>query len=299
MLWRSLHKLFYYKIQRPLLTERQRLFQDSRKTALWMDWEEQEIAENIRDPSIERIKLSFCTTCKGRLHHLMQTLPRNLEDNADYPAVEFCVLDYSSEDGLRDWIAKAMSTHLQSGRLRYFYAEDQPVFRMSHAKNCVHRKASGQLLCNLDADNFTGRDYAFYLNYLYSKMGIKCAQGRPNGQLEGHWCGRIIIDRQLFHDVRGYNELLVGWGYDDLDLLERVRSQGHETYPIPYQQFAKGLMHSDQERTLNLDGAEDGLRQSNEANRRKSMETGMKWCGIAEDQGWGEARITEPFAPCA
>ena len=53
------------------------------------------------------MKLSFCTTCMGRAHHLKQTLPRNLADSVDWSrpdAVEFVVLDYSSPDDLAEWI---------------------------------------------------------------------------------------------------------------------------------------------------------------------------------------------------
>ena len=53
-------------------------------------------------------KISFCTTCKERLRHLKQTLPKNIKDNSNYPFIEFVILDYNSQDGLGDWMIKFM-----------------------------------------------------------------------------------------------------------------------------------------------------------------------------------------------
>ncbi|KKL80749.1 hypothetical protein LCGC14_2001600, partial [marine sediment metagenome] len=49
-------------------------------------------------------KISFCTTCMGRLYNLKETLPKNIEANGEYPNVEFVILDYNSSDGLGDWV---------------------------------------------------------------------------------------------------------------------------------------------------------------------------------------------------
>ena len=61
--------------------------------------------------------VSYCTTCKGRLWQLEQTLPVNIKlANED---IEIVLLDYHSQDGLRDYILENYQEYLADGRLRY------------------------------------------------------------------------------------------------------------------------------------------------------------------------------------
>src|ERR1041385_4064662 len=84
------------------------------------------------------IEVSYCTTCMGRLHHLRQTLPRNLKSNARLP-VQFVVLDYNSRDGLGDWIRSSVEAEIKAGRLLYARTTAPRFFNMAHAKNIAHR----------------------------------------------------------------------------------------------------------------------------------------------------------------
>ena len=70
-------------------------------------------------PVTRQFTISFCTTCMGRIHDLAQTLPQNMADNADYPALEFVLLDYNSRDGLEPWVREQLLPHIESGRLVY------------------------------------------------------------------------------------------------------------------------------------------------------------------------------------
>ena len=64
------------------------------------------------------MKVSLCTTCKGRLWQLRQTLPQNLLYLDDHS--EIILLDYQSPDGLKDYIYTEHSLALAQGRLKYF-----------------------------------------------------------------------------------------------------------------------------------------------------------------------------------
>jgi hypothetical protein len=55
---------------------------------------------SLDTPALPSPRLSFFTVCMGRLHHLQQTLMKNLAWNADHPSLEFVLLDYSSPDHL-------------------------------------------------------------------------------------------------------------------------------------------------------------------------------------------------------
>src|SRR4051794_24309230 len=105
------------------------------------------------------LKLSFCTTCMNRLGHLRETLPRNLIAATGRGPVEFVVLDYNSSDGLAEWTADVLGSHLASGLVRYYRTPRPARFHMSHAKNVAHQLAVGDVVCNLDADNILGSGF--------------------------------------------------------------------------------------------------------------------------------------------
>ena len=71
-------------------------------------------------PVTRNYKISFCTTCMGRLHDLKVTLPFNIKDNQDYDDLEFVILDYNSGDNLWDWMKNNMSHEIEIGKVSYY-----------------------------------------------------------------------------------------------------------------------------------------------------------------------------------
>ena len=86
--------------------------------------------------------ISVCVTCMNRLSDLIQTLPKNIQDNADYPNAEFLLLDYNSTDGLEEWVHDTMREHLDSGRLRYCRTEASR-FCPNHSRNVSFARSTG------------------------------------------------------------------------------------------------------------------------------------------------------------
>ena len=209
--------------------------------------------------------ISYCTTCKGRLHHLRETLPKNLEAEKDNPDIEFVILDYTSEDGLGDWIKQNYSKEIASGRIRYARYDDGVHFKMAHAKNMAHRLATGDVLCNLDADNIISKDFSKYLNKLF--------QDNPHTILTrirlslGDYCktafikrkgvlglgGRIAVSRDDFIELGGYDESISGWGPDDFNFGKRAVAVGLKEVLLSDEFAGSVLSHSHEERISNLD----------------------------------------------
>ena len=193
------------------------------------------------------LRISFVSTCKGRLFHLRKTLPQNIKDNADYPNVEFVVLDYNSEDGLQEWIFENFQADIESGRLKYVHYPEPKHFHMAHAKNLGHRVSTGDVICTIDADNYTGKGFAAYLNKQFTaRKGIYCRAAKhirrelPDTGLGG----RIALRRSDFLTIGGYNEEMGLWGPDDTDVAKRLQNIGLQEIEIP-RRYLGCIVHDD------------------------------------------------------
>ncbi|HVZ45610.1 MAG TPA: glycosyltransferase [Ramlibacter sp.] len=174
--------------------------------------------------------VSFCITCKDRLLHLRETLPRNLAWHEDDPDVEFVILNYNSGDELQGWVRQTCARQLASGRLVHFFNAEPAEFRASHAKNQAFRLARGAILCNLDADNFTGPGFAAYV-----RSQLHTLDFLSGGVIEGNRVvatnvrgveGRNVVPRELFWSFGGFDEDFSSWGYEDSNLSERMMAVG-------------------------------------------------------------------------
>jgi glycosyltransferase involved in cell wall biosynthesis len=211
------------------------------------------------------MKISFCTTCMGRAHHVRRTLPVNLSHCVDWArptAVEFVVLDYSSRDGLAEWMISepALQPYLDAGILRFARSEGHTHFRHSHAKNMAHSLASGDVVCNLDADNFTGRGFADYLRRVFTRrpnsvVATNRLDRRLNGEAYKGSMGRVALSAANFAMLGGYDEgpRFRGWSGEDTDLLIRALRTRLRLVMIRDRRFLRVVPHSDYERIRHTD----------------------------------------------
>lgn len=244
-------------------------------------------------------KVSYCITCKNRLYQLKHTLEKNLKDNEAYPNVEFVLINYNSEDGLDAWVKENFADYIGRGVLVYYRTPDPDVFNAPKAKNLSHRLATGDILCNLDGDNYAGKDNAFYINYLYKE--------EPNRILRfykaPYWgtVGRIVLPGKLFHQIGGHNEEFLPLGHEDIDLLDRARKYGEQNYGSTYKEvkienFLHFISNSAKEKAGSKEKARNYFYECNEINKatsRKNLQAGNY---IANPQGWGEALVYKNFS---
>jgi len=84
----------------------------------------------------------------NRLHHLKETLPMNVADNATTENIEFVILDYNSTDGLEAWMQQKFD--IFCGKVVYFKTTQPTFYNRSHSRNMAFRLASGDVVCNLE-----------------------------------------------------------------------------------------------------------------------------------------------------
>ena len=199
----------------------------------------------------QHLKISFCITCMNRLFQLKQTIFKNLQDNASYPNCEFIIVNYNSQDGLHEWVAENLKAEIETGRIKYFHTKEAPGWHAAHAKNIAHFLAAGDVVVNLDGDNFTGKDFAFYINYLYqTHPGQDLLLNFKKDKYYGTY-GRICMTRKAFTSLGGYDEDLHAIGGEDTDLVERGIAYHLPYHNIEIENFLKYIENTNNERVKN------------------------------------------------
>lgn len=173
--------------------------------------------------------ISVCIVCMNRLEDLKQTLPQNLMNSESYQEVEFVVLDYNSNDGLGEWIGDNLSDYILRGRLNYYRSTDPQYYVPCHSKNAVALLGKGDIIVNVDADNFVPEGYLHALNDCFEPETKIVAVSSDFLRIPERLMlkGRVAFYRKDFLDLGGYDEDLdCGWGSDDMHLVFRSIMSG-------------------------------------------------------------------------
>jgi len=204
----------------------EKVFQSIIKEKGWQDvvepryWDEKEVVPKNR---LKSYKISICTNVMDRLGDIRRTLPENIQANLSYPDLEHLVLDYNSKDDFVGWVRKDMGKWLDSGRLVVYRTEDPVGYSMAHSRNISFKLASGWIVNNVDADNYTNGNFAQKVNYLANQMPRKAAFAKGKTMLRG----RLGFYKDEFIDLLGgYDEEITGYGHEDHDLLYRSYGLG-------------------------------------------------------------------------
>jgi len=187
----------------------------------------------------------------NRLSFLRQTLPKNLEDNWDYDNLEFILLDYNSSDGLEDYIRSNYSEELNNGKLFYFKMDTVQFYDWSHSRNLAVSLATGDIICNVDADNFTGAGFAAYVSEIFKKMSNIFLTTYYMPLRKNDVLGRICMLKESFLKIGGYDERMKHYGFEDIDLIHRLERSGLKKVDINNPLFLNAIQHSNKERTIN------------------------------------------------
>jgi GT2 family glycosyltransferase len=155
--------------------------------------------------------LCYITTCKGRLEHLKQTLPRVVGQ----PGVSCVVVDYDCPENTADWVTANFP------QVTVVRVTGEIGFNAARARNLGARAAKAPWLAFFDAD-------ILWTLELASKVIPELQQGhfyRAQPVTPQTW-GSFICLREDFDAVGGYDEAFVGWGGEDDDLMTRLAMLG-------------------------------------------------------------------------
>jgi hypothetical protein len=251
----------------------------------------------IYSNEVKKHSISFCTNCMNRLFHLKNTIEANIESNVDYGNVEFVLVNYNSKDGMHEWVKKHLMHHIESGILNYYYTKDPEYFHMSKAKNLAHRLAKNEIVCNLDGDNFTGKDFAYYINYLFNQHG---SENIFHFKKDPYWgCeGRIVLTKDNFYNLGGYDESFHPAGHQDHDLIFRGKAVGLEYSKIKIENFLRYLSNSTKEKSKGLAEKKVDYYKLRDENIEKSNRNLSEGRFVANEKvGWEKLTVYKNFEP--
>lgn len=217
----------------------------------WRKYDIEKLPDGIYSDNLEFKSISFCTTCMNRLFHLKKTFEQNIADNRDYKGkVELVLIDYNSQDGLEEWAKKTLTPYIEKGIVNYYKTYGPTRFHASVAKNLAHKMGQGDIVCNVDGDNFTGKDFAFYINYLVNKYGMDLMLHFTKKPFWGTE-GRLALSKENFHKLGGYDEALLPIGHEDHDLVNRAKAMGLKYHRVEIENFLRYLSNTSKEKSEN------------------------------------------------
>ena len=179
--------------------------------------------------------LSVLTVCMNRQHHLLTSAQKL----ASWPHhEEHLILDWNSRDPLR------RNQLPNDSRIRVERVEREDRWNLCRAYNFAAQLAKGNLLLKLDADCWPeDLDPAALFEDGYETCWF-------GSGLDGR-LGQFLMARESFEAVGGFNEVLVGYGFDDKDLKARLQSRNYSVQLM--QETAVGVIpHSIHERVSRL-----------------------------------------------
>jgi hypothetical protein len=181
----------------------------------------------------------------NRRDHLLATAPRV----AAWPFhSEHLIVDWSSSEPLR------RADLPDDPRVRLLRVEGERRWSLCRAYNFAIAHCRGDRILKLDADCWPLEAFDPEAEFLRTSKPRLCAFGHGE---EGQK-GQFLIERALWEAVGGFNEVLIGYGFDDKDLRARLHLLlGRDPAPIPMDWLGV-IPHSNEER---MGQARAGLHQ--------------------------------------
>lgn len=168
--------------------------------------------------------ISFGTSCMGRLNHLKRTYIRNIETALSYnKEYTFTLLNWNSGDGMDEWVHTHLQEYIGNGVVKYIHTKKPTTFSQAITKNITMKNSTGDIVCNLDADNFLTRKFLEKINEIFKSNTPIIVSGEQQKGI----AGRIVCRKEHLYELKGFDENLKGWGYEDLDFISRFEKYYH------------------------------------------------------------------------
>jgi len=243
-----------------------------------------------------RPMISYCSPLMNRHWQLEQTLAANLQCVAAFKGrVEWVITNIRRQDDLSgaDWVAsdalirREGADLIERGWLRYHRTE-LSEWNPSAGKNLGKYYATGEFLINMDIDNRISIPDTCRL--LKLDLGATIYHGF-NGIWGSGTSGMVGVPRAVFYAIGGYNEELVGYGFDDIDFL--MRAQRFSGMQVTQFCTRTTIPNSARERTENILSTNVSLEEQSASNKAASLARIQRGQLICKNRITGSCKVLD------
>lgn len=218
--------------------------------------------------------ISLCTPVMNRLDDLKRTMPYRIDAAMASLPVEFCIVDYGSRDGLKDYVDSL--TLPEEIVLKYARYETR-YYHQAHAYNLAVLLAGGEYFSLMGADTYPHVAYFDYVRRL-AEAGLDWME-------DGRYKGAIACRFSAFVEAGGYDERFEFYGSEDRELAARLERRGLKKASLPMGSIGNFYTPDDVKMAnyrLKLSKAESSKRM--QPYYEESIASGRL---VANPQGWG------------
>jgi hypothetical protein len=200
--------------------------------------------------------ISFCTWIKNRFHQFKEVLPINLERIGVED--EWNIVDVDSDDEFAAWLPQDKRINIVKISMEELH--------FAKLYNISHKLAKGDMIVNLDADNYIGENFCEWVHKLKEKgfMGHSWSNDWSDGTY-----GRIVIPTEVFYNVGGYDESFEPCGFQDTDIMQRVIKSGTRCETSNDIKIYGGSISNTREETMKYVSKKESFGKYNSLNHEK------------------------------
>ncbi len=161
---------------------------------------------------------SLVTCCMNRNENLVKAIPSWIDcDDIN----EIIIVDWSSDEPVHEYLKKS---GIADKRIKVVRVDDQPRWILSYAFNIGFRAASFDKILKTDADIVVYPEF-FEKNTL-SKSTFIAGDWRIAEKGQEHINGFFYVHREDLMNIKGFNEYITTYGWDDDDIYQRLVDSG-------------------------------------------------------------------------
>lgn len=161
----------------------------------------------------------------NRTEDLKKTMPYRIDAAMRSLPVEFCILDYNSDDGLRDYVDQLAFQLPKKIDLNYYRYTGRDSYHQAHAYNLAIMLGSGEYFCLMGSDTYPIGEYFNYVRRLAESGHIWMEEPR--------YKGAIACQRDEFVKAGGYDERFEFYGPEDREMAARLTRRGAKKADLP------------------------------------------------------------------
>lgn len=178
-------------------------------------------------------------TCKGRLHHLKQTI-KKFENQGFF---EIIVVDYDCPDGTYEYLQK------HHPRVNAILVKNKPNFNLADARNIGAKAATSENLLFVDADIIMHENALSEMERLLGERNYVRIMAQKNSKrFQNQTEGTVLVKRKDFFHIGAYDVVFDSWGGEDTDLYNRL-DENKITQTVVENNYFSSIPHGDDLRT--------------------------------------------------